>query len=259
MRTAQKDLDQRHQEILQILEKNGEIRSESFARERGISIMTVRRDLQQLEERGLLRRIHGGAVPAESAYASGEFPADVMKCREAISRYAAFFVKDGDRLFINGSRTALNLLKYLQDKTVTVFTNNGWAISEEFPPGVSLRLIGGEIHNRILVGDRTMRTILDLHAEKTFIGCAAVYDDGEFSYSIPTEIGINEAMIGRTSEHLYILADHTKLQFSEARDEVYGSCSYDRPLTLITDNKVNPKIVENLLRYGMEIIQVPVE
>jgi DeoR/GlpR family transcriptional regulator of sugar metabolism len=259
MRTAQKALDQRHQQILELLEKNGEFRSESFAREQGISIMTVRRDLQLLEERGLLRRVHGGAVPSAAEDASGESQAEVMKCRDAISRYASFFVNNGDRLFINGSRTALNLLKYVQDKSVTVYTNNGWAILEEFPAGVALRLIGGEVNNRIMVGERTMRTILDLRAEKTFIGCAAVYDDAKFSYSIPTEIGINEAMIGRTIEHLYILADHTKLQFSEARDDAYGSCSYDRQFTLITDSKANPKIIENLLTYGMKIIQVPVE
>ncbi len=260
MRTAQKDLIARHQEILDQLRETGELRSENFAAAHGISMMTVRRDLQQLEDKGLLKRTHGGAVAVEGTAEEKQFtyPDDIMACRDAISKFSALFVEDGDRLFINGSRTALNLLKYLQDKNVTVYTNNGWAVGENYPKGVTVRIVGGDLHDRIMVGEFTMRNLLNMRAEKTFIGCYAVYDDGEFSYSIPTEIGINEAMIGRTNDHLYIVADHTKIHSHEERDLSYGSCSYDRAITLITDSKANPKIIENLKRLGMEILIVPV-
>ena len=258
MRTPQKDLESRHQEILRRIHSNEEFRSEAFAQEFGISMMTVRRDLQFLEEQGFLRRTHGGAVALEDYSDDQAFSSEVRACREAISRYGSFFIKEGDRLFINGSRTALDVLKYVQGRNITVNTNNGWAIGETYPEGVQVRIVGGDLHSRIMVGEFTMRNLLNMSADKTFLGCYAVYDDGSFSYSIPTEIGINEAMIGRTRDHLYILADHTKLHSHEVRDTAYGSCTYDRKLTLITDDRANPEIIENLKKLGMEIIQVPV-
>ena len=258
MRTSQRDVNNRQQEILRRINEYGEFRSESFAEENNVSLMTVRRDLQQLENQGLLKRTHGGAVALkQSPEKYADFSEDVNRCRDVISKFSASFVNDGDVLFINGSRTALYMLKYVMNKSVTVYTNNGWAISETFPEGISIRIVGGVLQKRIMVGEMTMRNLLDLRADKTFIGCHAVYDDGEFSYSIPTEIGINEAMIGRTREHLYILADHTKLLSHEKRDLSYGSCSYGRPFTLITDSKADPSIIENLKLRGMEIIVVP--
>lgn len=94
-------------------------------------------------------------------------------------------------------------------------------------------------------------------ADKTFLGCAAVYEDGEFRYDIPTEIGINEAMIARTSKELYILADFTKLRKREAQMNSYGSCAYERPCTLITDDNANRMVVEKIRKQGINVIVVP--
>ena len=175
-----------------------------------------------------------------------------------ISRYAAQFISSGDTIFINGSRTALNMLHHVAGKKVNVCTNNGWAMGVSYPDGVSIRFVGGDVRDRIMVGEYTMRNLLEMRADKTFLGCAAVYDDGEFRYDIPTEIGINEAMIGRTSGDLYILADHSKLHQRENRNNVYGSCTYDRPLTLITDDKADPLVIERLQAQGLRILVVPV-
>jgi DeoR/GlpR family transcriptional regulator of sugar metabolism len=108
-----------------------------------------------------------------------------------------------------------------------------------------------------MVGEYVMRNLLSTSADKTFLGCAAVYDDGEFRYDIPTEIGINEAMIGRTAKELYILADHTKIKKREVQENSYGSCAYDRPFTLITDDNANMAVVERLRMCGTNVILVP--
>ena len=76
---------------------------------------------------------------------------------------------------------------------------------------------------------------------------------GEFCYNIPTEIGINETMIARTTKELYILADHTKLNDPEASVAKYGSCTYDRQVTLITDEKADPETVASLQALGIEV------
>ncbi len=251
-------VNSRQQEILELVKKEGEVRSDDIASAFGISLMTVRRDLKSLESRGMLRRTHGGAATLENYYSSRRINSEVAMCRDLISAQAAEYVENGDTIFINGSRTALNLLRHLEDKKVLVITNNGWAIGEEYPEGVSVRLTGGDLRDRVMVGEMTMQSLLEMRADKTFIGCAAVYEDAEFLYDIPLEIGINEIMVTKTRGRLYILADHTKLRKRDARTGSYGSCTYDCDYTLVTDSLADPDILESLYNKGTDIVIVPV-
>ena len=187
------------------------------------------------------------------------FGENINFCRNCISEYASKYISDGDSIFINGSRTALNMLKYINNKKVLVHTNNGWAINEKYPEGVTVCLTGGEVRNHVMVGEYVMRYLLSITVDKIFIGCAAVYDDGEFRYDIPTEIGINESMISRNNHKIYVLADHSKFQQRENNKNLYGSTTYERQIVLITDEKTDPTMIEKLRQSGMEIVIVPLK
>jgi DeoR/GlpR family transcriptional regulator of sugar metabolism len=176
--------------------------------------------------------------------------------RKRLSRYAASKVEAGDTIFVNGSTCALGLLDHLDVQNVHVITNNGLASTKKCPKGVTITLTGGELREHVMVGDSVMRRLLNETADKTFIGCAGITANGEFSYNIPMEIGINETMIARTTKELYILADHTKLENTTDNTARYGSCIYDRQVTLITDEKANPATVESLRKLGIEVYQV---
>ena len=256
MKNTRKTIDDRQTKILELVRSQGKVKAEDITKRFNISMMTVRRDLQSLEEAGLLRRVHGGAISLEKFHDALSKEEYVSFCREKISEYAAGLLSDGDTVFVNGSLTALSSLKYTNDKRITVYTNNCHAMQIPFAPGVNIRFTGGEMRGQVMVGEYVMRNLLTLTADKTLLGCAAIYDDGEFRYDIPTEIGINEAMISRTSKDLYILADHTKIMSRVSRENIYGSCVYDRPLTLITDDQVSSSIIEHLKQLGMRIIQV---
>ena len=258
MKKNRQEVDKRHTDILEMVRKRGEVRVEEITHAFQISAMTVRRDLKLLEEEGLLVRTHGGAMTFDKASRRLTQDERVAKCRKCISEYAAQFVADGDRIFINGSLTALNMLDYVKDKKVHVVTNNCQKFGSAYPDNITIWYTGGEVRNGIMIGEYVMRNLLDMRARHTFLGCAAVYDTGEFRYDIPTEIGINEVMISRTEEHLYILADHSKIQKLDERETTYGSCTYDRSCTLITDEYANAEVVERLRKLGIDVILVPV-
>lgn len=258
MKQDRKAVDERQQRILEMVMEKGEVQTEELSEELGISLMTVRRYLRSLEERGVLLRVHGGAVSKEKS-STVRATEEVNNCRRRISEFAAGLVREGDTIYINGSMTALNMLRYVQDKKINVISNNGAAVACTYSPSVSIKLTGGLLHNHILVGDMTMRTLLETHADKAFLGCAAVYDDGEFRYDIPTEIGINEIMVTRTKEHLYIVADHTKLRSRTEKGNCYGSCRYSCAHTLITDELADPQILESLKKEGINVIIVPIK
>lgn len=255
MKRDRKSVDERQNKILAVIRDNGEAKVEDLARTFGISLMTVRRDLQYLEERKLVNRFYGGASAVDhvNTMTAAE---EIQMYRDLISRYAARYVTDGETLFVNGSRTCLNLLHYVGEKQITVHTNNGWAIGEEYPRGVNIHITGGTLRDRIMVGEHPMRYLLNVTADKTFLGCEAVYEDGQFSYNIPTEIGINEVMVSCTKGQVFFLADHTKVHRQGDVESRYGSCTYEKPWTLITDEKANPDVVERLRASGMKVIQV---
>ena len=258
MKNNQKAVQARRQQILQMVRDAGEITVTDIAQAHNISDMTVRRDLQYLEDQNLIWRTHGGANSIDKAREMKRYGEEINLCRDAISEYAARFVNDGDTLFINGSRTALNLLRHLGDKKVFVYTNNAWSVGERYPEGVTVCLTGGELRNHVMVGEYVMRHLLSITVNKIFIGCAAVYDDGEFRYDIPTEIGINESLISRTGNKLYVLADHSKLLRRSGHANFYGSSTYEREITLITDEKADAATLEKLRGRGLEIITVPI-
>ena len=259
MRNNDKAVAERQSQLLRFVLEEEECSVKELARKLGVSDMTIRRDLSLLEERGRLVRMHGKAVAPNFAKKTRQESRSVLRCRDMISAYAASLVGEGETLFINGSRTALNLLKYLEGKNVRVVTNNGWILGMKYPRDVRVRLLGGDLYDHVLVGEYVVESLLGLKADRLFIGCAAVYADGAFRYDIPTEIGINEMMISRTRGSIYVLADHTKLQKKQERTAVYGSCRYSIPVTLVTDSLADEEVLQGIREAGIRVVIVPVE
>lgn len=252
MKKDRQSVNNRHAKMLSIIRERQEIKVDELAELFGVSLMTVRRDLQVLEDKGLINRFYGGATVEKRPSPSSDKD-DVTLYRQLIAKYAASLLLDGDYIFINGSSTALNLLDYIEDKTVHVFTNNGLAVNRKFPSGALITLSGGSIRGagHIMTGDCAMRNLLITQAEKAFIGCTGISPDGEILCGIPTELGINETMISHAYEY-YILADHTKI----GKTSTYASCSLEKPGTVITDELAPSDVLEQLKAIGMKVVQV---
>ena len=258
MKRDYESVERRRSQILKMIREQDTVKVEDLAEIFQMSSMSVRRDLQYLEDRNLITRFYGGAK-ANAAFQCKTAEEELILYRKLLGRYAATKVESGDTIFINGSSCALGLLDYLTATNVHVITNNGQAAMKKCPKGVTITLTGGELREHIMVGDSVMRRLLNQTAHKTFIGCAGVTADGAFTYNIPMEIGINEAMISRTTKEIYILADHTKLENAELLRSQYGSCTYEHKVILITDEKADPRTVESLRKKGMEVFQVGID
>ena len=252
MKRDRQSVNLRHAEMLALIRERQEVLVEELSETFGISLMTVRRDLQALEEQGKISRFHGGATVDVRAVAADE-KHEVALCRKLIARRAASLVSDGDSLLINGSSTALAMLDCLGGKRVSVFTNNGLVCGRRFPPEVDLQLSGGAFRgqNHILTGDLAMRNLMDVRADKAFLGCIGISPDGEILCGIPSELGINETMIEHADSY-YILADYTKI----GKTSAYASFHLEKKGTVVTDWRAPEPVVEQLRAIGMEVIQV---
>ena len=251
MKRDRQSVNIRHAEMLALIRERQEVLVEELSRTFGISAMTVRRDLQVLEEQGKISRFHGGATVDVRAVPTDEKDG-IAQCRQTIARCAASLVKSGDSLLINGSSTALGLLDYLEGKAVSVFTNNGLVVNRKYPAGVEVQLSGGVLRGapHILTGDLAMLNLMNVHANIAFLGCAGISPDGEILCGIPSELGINETMIEH-SEKYYILADYTKV----GKAGTYASFHLEKKGCVITDANAPMDVLDQLRASGMQVIQ----
>ena len=251
MKRDRQTVNQRQTEMLSLIRQRQEVLVNELCQIFDVSPMTVRRDLQILEDQGKVSRFHGGAtVDLQSPVSQDRM--DVSLCRGWIARYAASLVQEGDRLLINGSNTALALLDHLDGKHVTVYTNNGLAVGRSYPEGVEVHLFGGTLRaDHILTGDLTLRNLMDIHADKAFLGCIGISPGGEILCGIPSELSVNETMIAHADKY-YILADHTKI----GRSSPYASFLLEKKGCIITDAFAPAEVTDRLQDGDMEVIRV---
>ena len=255
MKRDRQSVSLRHAEMLALIRGRQEVMVEELAEHFGVSMMTVRRDLQVLEEGGKVSRFHGGVTSDVRAAAAVERE-NTAFYRELIARKAASLLAEEDSILINGSNTALSLLNYVDNKSVNVYTNNAKVVERRYSAGVSICLFGGQLRGsgHILLGDLTLKNLMEVYADKCFLGCTGISPDGEILCGIPSELGINETMIDHSHSY-YVLADHTKV----GKTSAYASFHLEKTGCVITDELAPADVIKRLRVIGMQVIQVKKE
>lgn len=244
----------RRKQILALMKENPAVRVDELAEKFQVSLITIRRDLQYLEEKNLLVRFYGGAV---SAKAEKKEDGEINVYRNLIAKYAASLVEPGDSLFINSSRNALQILKYINCDNVTVITNNGKAIHTDYPEGISVLMTGGELRHPkdAMVGDFAIRNLQTVFPKKAFVGCSGISPMSGMTTEIAAEVKINELMIQNATKDVYVLADHTKI----GKNSSFTSAAIGQIGHLITDEKAPQDVLKQLEKMGVQVHQVKAE
>lgn len=254
MKRSRALVDERRNRVLEVLKENGQIKVADLAEEFNVSPLTIRRDLQYLEDNKKIERFYGGASIIENNPETLDEVDELTLYRQLIAKCAASLVEDGDTIFINTSSTALKLIQYLGDKRVTVITNNGKAINVKRSPNVSIILTGGELRDvkEAMVGEFALNNLERVSAKKSFLGCSGLSVDSGMTTEILNEVNINQAMTRRVTGPTYILADHTKL----GKDSSFVSYKINRIKNIITDEKADVNIVNTFKGMGINVHQV---
>lgn len=241
-------VDNRREQVFDILTSNPEVKADELADLLGVSIATIRRDLRALEEENRIKRFYGGATVTDE---KEEKLDDLTVYRFLIARYAATLVEPEDTLFINTSRTALELIKYINSKNVTVITNNGKAIDHDRASGVNIILTGGELRHpkEAMVGDFALRNLQNVFAKKTFVGCSGISATTGMTTENINEVNINQLMINHATKEVYIMADHTKI----GKNSSFTSCGIEKVQHLITDELAPEEELEQLRECGVKV------
>lgn len=205
---------QRRQEIKKIATQDGVLRISDLADKFTVSEMTIRRDLEVLEESGYLERTFGGAVLSDQAAYESSHSSRLetnVAAKKAIARYAASLIYDGDTVALDVSTTALALAHELINRDLTVLTNSLNVALALRSSKTRLILSGGYLRQLSggFVGPLALRTIKDLRVDHSFISAKGLtLSDGMFDSDLD-EIEVKRAMI-RSATRVTAIVDSSK-------------------------------------------------
>ncbi|MCD2424272.1 DeoR/GlpR family DNA-binding transcription regulator [Niabella pedocola] len=253
-------LVERHQHILDSLKKKGMVQVLDLCQELDVSSVTIRKDLQFLEDKNQLFRTHGGATLSNPYI--GDRPV-VEKVRmqstekEKIGQYAAGLIEPNDCILIASGTTVFYFAKYIQPKgNVTVITaalNVAMEIAHH--PGIEVIQLGGIMRktSSSVTGIYAEKILEDFSCSKLFLGVDGI--DMEFGLTTTNmmEAQLNRKMIA-ASRKTIVLADSSKFG-----KRGFGKiCGLEDIEQIITDSNISPHIVDELRAGGIEVTVLPV-
>lgn len=253
-KTSNMFAEERKHRILQVLEQGEAVRVSDLSRTLRVSEASVRRDLRDLEEAGLLKRTHGGAVgPHAAAYepSLSEKEDRYRAEKAAIARMAAEMVQDGEVILLDAGSTTLAIARLLKSRrNLTVVTNSLSVASELAGSRMEVLVAGGSLRppTRALVGPVAEAALAGLHADRLFLGANGV--DLRKGVTTPNlvEAQTKRAMV-ESAREVVVVADHSKV----GRVTFSRVCGLDRVRALITDDAAPPSFIQALENQGVKV------
>lgn len=252
--------EERRERIATLVREASKVSVDELAGLLDTSRETVRRDLALLSEQGVLRKVHGGAVPTQTALESplGDRRATARAEKIAIGKTAAALFEPGDSLLVDaGSTTAYFAEALGKVGSFTVITNSILVASElwEAPNPSEIYLTGGRYfgEGHELLGPLVVEQIQRLHADHAVLTIGALDAGGKFMDFNTEEAFVARAMIANARQ-ITVLADSSKLN----RRALFRVCDADQVDRLVTDKMPDPSLASLLRSAGVEIVVAPI-
>lgn len=207
---------QRKQYILNVLHRDGQVVAKQLSQDLHLSEDTIRRDLREMAQDGLLQRVHGGALPASPAVVdfAGREKLSV-RGKQAIGRAAAMMVREGQVIFLDGGTTAVQVALHLPPTLHATIVTHSARIAVELVnyPNVDVILIGGRLfkHSIVSVGASALEALQHIRADIYFMGVTGIHSEFGLSTGDYEEAYIKRAIIQHAAE-TYVLASHEKIE-----------------------------------------------
>lgn len=217
---------------------------------------TVRRDLEWLEQEGILERTHGGAIlsqhlPLEPGYQQRALTYPEEK--RSIGAAAASLIEKDDIVFINSGTTTTEVIRHIRgDPSISIFTNNLSGAFEVGEPAFHYYIVGGEFQPRSnsLAGRFGIENLGQVFANKAILGVDGVSLRHGCTVPSNAEAEIMRQMIKHTRGEVIIVADHSKWSVV-SNFQVAAIAEVNR---LVTDPGLDPLAFESLSSQGVQIL-----
>ena len=248
-------IDVRRKKILEILLRDGQVRVAHLSETLGATVVTIRSDLDALEQDGYLERTQGGAIQTMKNYYNLEFQRrkqEHMENKKAIAAAAAGLVRDGDTLFINsGTTTYFAAVELKQRKNLNVVTNSiSVAVELGGLPTFRVILLGGDISAQysFTYGEDVKEQISRYRANWAILSVDGIQPGAGITTYHAEESVIDRIMMERAQTPI-IVADSSKL----GRESFSRISALTAQTILITDQNANPDITAQIRADGVDV------
>jgi DeoR family transcriptional regulator, fructose operon transcriptional repressor len=248
-------LPDRWEKIIHFIESRGSASVEEISQALNISPATVRRDLARINQRGLITRTRGGAIPTQNIHI-GPTLAQSRKInpeeKEQIGLAAAKLVENNDMLVFDGGYTTYQVAKHLQASNLQIVTNSFDIVQAvAHNKDITIIMLGGQVNypSGTTVGPVTEREMHEFCVDKAILGADAFSVENGLCSPSPQTAQTKKVMI-RMAKEVILVADHSKLGCAS----LHRIAAVDDVSTLVTDDKTDPELLENFRHAGIEVI-----
>ncbi|HEY44683.1 MAG TPA: DeoR/GlpR transcriptional regulator [Anaerolineae bacterium] len=246
---------ERQMRIRKLVEEKGRATVPELSKMFIVSEATIRRDLEELDGRGWIRRTHGGAIRLERAAKEPPMIHRISEEQDAKARIgheAAKMIQDSETIFLGSGTTVLEVVRYLpEDIQLTVITNSLPIINELADRDkVELIVIGGMLRQSELsmVGHIAEQAVREFRADRVFMGMRAIDASHGFTNDFLPETMTDRAILN-IAPQIIIVADHTK--FGRLSSVLVAPVTAAH--VIITDKETPQEIASELEELGLEI------
>lgn len=251
-------LSLRQSEILEIARNEGRVVVEDLAHRFDVALQTIRRDLADLSDAGLVDRVHGGAVPRTGVTNLGYEQRRSMNqaAKAAIGRACAAAIPDNSSIILNlGTTTEAVARELLGHRNITVVTNNMNVANILLAnPGCDIMVAGGALRRSDggLVGDLTSEFFGQFKVDFAVIGASAIDPDGDLLDFDLAEVRVSRAIL-RQARRSFLVCDHSKL--GRSAPALLGSLS--EISGMFTDRPLPAGLARRCSDWGCEVNLAP--
>lgn len=253
---------ERQQHILTMMQQTSAVTVRDLAMAFSTSPVTIRRDLLELGERGLLERTHGGAIATQEVLAEGSARYEMYSYSERhhqqseekaiIAECAAQYISDGDSILVNAGTTTHALARALRGHQALHVITNGLTVATEVGQSHSAHvyMLPGRLDMRkqAAIARPDHDRFPDFQIREAFLGVHAISESGIYMRD-NEDAGMNRAFIA-AANRVTVLADHTKLQAFAG----FRISSWENIQRLITDAASDRKLLAAIEDQGVEIV-----
>ena len=208
--------EERFNKILEELAESGAVKNIELSRKLNVSESTIRRDINELDELGELKKVFGGAVGIKKHVNTREEDiitkaAVHVEEKDIIAKYAAGFICDDDSVFIDAGTTTERMTDYITNRKATYMTNGIVHAQKLAQRGFRVNIVSGAVKKVTLsvIGVNAVKSLSNLNFTKCFMGTNGIDTESGFTTPDIGEAAVKTAVM-KKSYVSFVLADHTK-------------------------------------------------